>query len=112
MLPTATINGASLDTLFVSLAILGILLLVGTILRLYVPFIKKFFLPASLIAGFIGLLLGPSVLNVIPENIVSTWSSLSGKLIVLVFAPMMMGKRKISGKKYARKMVCIIFKSC
>lgn len=115
MLPTATINGASLDTLFVSLAILGILLLVGTIIRLYVPFIKKFFLPASLIAGFIGLLLGPSVLNVIPENIVSTWSSLSGKLIVLVFAPMMMGKRKISGKKYARKTfnsVCFSYVGC
>ena len=103
MLPTGEINGASLDTLFVSLAILGILLLLGTIIRLYVPFVKKFFIPASLVAGFLGLLLGPNVLNVIPQNIVSCWSSLSGKLIVLVFAPMLMGKRKFSGKKYARK---------
>ncbi len=103
MIPTAEINGGNLDTLLVSFAILGILLVAGTILRLYVPFIKKFFLPASLIAGVIGLLLGPSVLNIIPQNIVSCWSSLSGKLIVLVFAPMLMGKREASGKKYARK---------
>lgn len=103
MLPTEKLTGASLDTLFVSLAILGILLLVGTILRLYVPFFKKYYIPASLIAGLIGLLIGPSVLNLIPANITSTWSGLSGKLIVLVFAPMLMGKRKISAKTYARK---------
>ena len=89
MIPTASVNGSNLDTLFVSLSILGILLLVGTILRLYVPFFKKYYFPASLIAGFIGLLLGPNILNVIPQNIVSCWSSLSGKLIVLVFAPTM-----------------------
>ena len=103
MLTTAEITGGSLDTVFVSLSLLGILLLVGTILRLYVPFFKKYYFPASLIAGFIGLLLGPSVLKIIPQNIVSCWSSLSGKLIVLVFAPMMMGKRKTSANKFARK---------
>lgn len=103
MIPSGIVNGSVLDTLFVSMAILGILLIVGTILRLYVPFFKKFYFPASLIAGFIGLLLGPSVLKVIPENIVSAWSSMSGKLIVLVFAPMLMGARKTSVKKYARR---------
>ena len=103
MLPTVEVTGGTLDTLFVSLAILGILLIVGTILRLYVPFFKKFYFPASLIAGFIGLLLGPSVLRLIPQNVVSTWSGLSGKLIVLVFAPMLMGKRKTGAKKYVRK---------
>ena len=103
MLPTTEVTGGNLDTLFVSLAILGILLIVGTILRLHVPFFKKYYFPASLIAGFLGLLLGPSVLNVIPVNVVSCWSALSGKLIVLVFVPMLMGKRKTSAKKYARK---------
>ena len=115
MIPTGEVTGGMLDTLFVSLAILGILLIVGTILRLYVPFIKKFYLPASLIAGFIGLLLGPSVLKVIPQNVVSAWSSLSGKLIVLVFAPMLMGKRKTSAKKYARKTfnsICFGYVGC
>ena len=115
MIPTEKITSAGLDTLFVSLAILGILLIVGTILRLYVPFFKKFYIPASLIAGFIGLLLGPSILKLIPQNIVSAWSSLSGKLIVLVFAPMLMGKRKISAKKYARKTfnsVCFGYAGC
>lgn len=103
MIPTGQVTGGVLDSLLVSLAILGILLIIGTVLRLYVPFFKKYYFPASLIAGFIGLLLSPSVLNVIPKNIVDAWSSLSGKLIVLVFAPMMMGKRKTSAKKYARR---------
>lgn len=103
MIPTGEITGGMLDTLFVSMAILGILLIVGTVLRLYVPFFKKFYIPASLIAGFVGLLLGPGVLGLIPQNIVSAWSSMSGKLIVLVFAPMLMGARKTSAKKYARR---------
>lgn len=103
MIPTGEITGATLDTLFVSLAILGILLIIGTILRLYVPFFKKYYFPASLIAGFLGLLLGPSVLKLIPQNVISCWSGLSGKLIVLVFAPMLMGKKTSSAKKYARK---------
>ena len=59
MFPQAVITGGTLDTLLVSFAILGILLVVGTILRLYVPFIKKFFLPASLIAGIIAFCSAP-----------------------------------------------------
>jgi len=115
MIPTSEITGSMLDTLFVSFSILGMLLIVGTILRLYVPFFKKYYFPASLIAGFIGLLLGPSVLKIIPQNIVSSWSSLSGKLIVLVFAPMLMGKRNTSAKKYARKAfnsICFGYVGC
>ena len=45
MIPTAEVTGGILDSLFVSLAILGILLIVGTILRLYVPFFKKYYFP-------------------------------------------------------------------
>ena len=52
MIPTTEVNGATLDTLFVSLAILGILLIVGTILRLYVPFLKKFFIWAQLLSEY------------------------------------------------------------
>lgn len=115
MIPTTEVTGGILDSLFVSLAILGILLIVGTILRLYVPFFKKYYFPASLIAGFIGLILGPSILKVLPQNVVSCWSSLSGKLIVLVFAPMLMGKRKTSAGKYARKTfnsICFGYVGC
>ena len=102
MIPTDEISSQSLDVLIISIAILGILLVTGIIIRLNVPIIKKIYLPASLVAGFIGLLLSPSVLNIIPKNIVSSWSSLSGKLIVLVFAPMLMGRKKQSLKNYTR----------
>ena len=103
MIPTTEVGSGAQDALLVYLAILGMLLVVGTILRLKVPFLKKYYIPASLIAGFIGLLLGQYFLGVIPKHITSAWSGLSGRLIVLVFAPMLMGKKKRNLKQFARK---------
>ena len=105
MIPTTEVSGGSIEALLLYVSILGMLLVLATIIRLKVPFFKKYYIPASLIAGFIGLLLGPTFLKVIPQHIISCWSGLSGKLIVLVFAPMLMGKRMLSGKQYARKTI-------
>lgn len=93
-IPIMTISGDTIDGLLIYLSILGILILVATILRLKIPLLKKYYIPASLLAGIIGLILGPYFVGVIPTEITSTWSNLSGKLIVLVFAPMLMGKGK------------------
>ena len=93
-IPIMTISGDTIDGLLIYLSILGILILVATILRLKIPLLKKYYIPASLLAGIIGLILGPYFIGVIPTEITSTWSNLSGKLIVLVFAPMLMGKGK------------------
>lgn len=41
------------------------LILVGQFLRSKVTFFQKFFIPASMLAGFLGLLLGSQFLNVI-----------------------------------------------
>lgn len=106
MIPITTVEGGSVDALMLYVAMLGILLLIGTFLRLKIPFLKKYYIPASLIAGFIGLLMGPYFLNIIPKEIISCWSTLSGKLIVLVFAPMLMGKKKkTEGGKFAKSTV-------
>lgn len=45
---------------------ISLLLLIGTVLRAKVKFIQMLFLPASLIAGILGLIFGPSGLGVIP----------------------------------------------
>lgn len=91
MIPTTEVTGATLDALIVYVAMLGILLLVATWLRLKIPFLRQYHIPAALIAGIIGLILGPHFIGVIPTHITACWSALSGRLIVFVFAPMLMG---------------------
>lgn len=103
-----TLTGGTLDALFVYLSILGMLLLVATVLRLKVPILKKYHIPAALIAGVIGLIMGPYFLGIIPKTITTVWSNMSGRLIVLVFAPMLMGKsEKLTGsKEFVKKSIC------
>ena len=91
MIPTTEVGSSIQNPFLFYVSMLGILLVVGTYLRLKVPFLKKYFIPASLIAGIIGLLLGPYFLGIIPKHITSCWSGMSGVLIVIVFAPMLMG---------------------
>ncbi|WBW49920.1 glutamate:sodium symporter [Peptoniphilus equinus] len=90
-----------------SLGVLSIFLLLGFFLRAKVPFFQKTFLPASVIGGFILLLLGPIVFNVlpIPEDWVSFWSLLPGILIVPVVTatPLGLGSSNAGGQKSAIK---------
>ena len=103
MIPLNEITGSSLDALFVYMALLGILLLAASWLRLKIPLLKKYYIPASLIAGVIGLILGPYFLGIIPKEIMSVWSGMSSRLIVLIYAPMLMGKRQKSGEKLIKR---------
>lgn len=48
-------------------------------------------MPASIIGGFLGLVCGPFIIDVIPETIMSTWQQLPGILINLVFATLFLG---------------------
>ena len=54
------------------------------ILRSKVTFFQKFFIPASMLAGFLGLLLGSQFLNVIHFS--DAMSSYAGLLVIPVFA--------------------------
>jgi len=99
MFPIEAVSGSAVDELLLYLGVLGFLLLIATALRLKIPFLKKYYIPASLLAGFIGLILGPNVLGIIPKEIISTWSTLSGKLIVPVYATLLMGKKKSKANK-------------
>ena len=49
--------------ILVDLSVLSSLLLVGIFLRKKVKFLQNLYIPASLIAGFIGLLIGPQILG-------------------------------------------------
>lgn len=108
MIPTTEISSSTLDALFFYMALLGVLLLIATWLRLKIPILKKYYIPASLIAGVIGLILGPHFIGLIPAHITSAWSSMSGRLIVIIFAPMLMGKRKSNAKTLAKKTLAAV----
>ena len=47
-------------------AFMSLLLIIAQFLRSHVKFLQMFYIPASVLAGIIGLLLGPQFLNVIP----------------------------------------------
>lgn len=70
--------------LLVDAGLIGALLLVGTLARATIKPLQTMMIPASVIAGALGLLLGPNVLGWLPfSNQLGTYGSL---LIVLVFA--------------------------
>lgn len=84
----------SLWDVVTDLAILGALMLVGQFLRAKVKIFQKSLLPASLIGGFIGLLLGPSVLDILPFS--DQLSAYAGILIAVVFAATPIGDERIT----------------
>lgn len=96
----------SAESVGMSFVILSLLLLIGYGLRLKIKIFQKYFIPSSIIAGFLGLLLGPHVLGAIipegaplvsngifPQGMVSVWEDLPGLLITLIFATIFLGKK-------------------
>lgn len=88
-----------LETLLKSIGILAMLLLIGMFLRAKIPIFRKMLIPASVLGGFVGLLLGPELLGThaimpFPEEWVNTWSLLPSILIVPIFAAVPLGNFK------------------
>ncbi|MCI6242151.1 MAG: hypothetical protein PUC55_09025 [Lachnospiraceae bacterium] len=84
-------------SLLYDVAIMSALLFVGKVIRTKVKIIQKLYIPAALIAGFLGLFLGPQFLNLLPFS--NQISSYSGILIAVVFSSMFIGnKRRVTFK--------------
>ncbi|BES73361.1 sodium/glutamate symporter [Marinobacter nanhaiticus D15-8W] len=97
----------SADQIGFALLILAVLLFLGKWVRMNWRPAQKLFLPASILAGAIGLILGPGVLGLlvrttvgpeaplaqgaIPESMLEIWSDLPGLLINVVFATLLLG---------------------
>lgn len=84
-----------------------LLLLAGELLRRHSHFLRRIFLPGSIVAGALGLVLGPQVLGrfeaaralplvtangLFPAAILDAWAMLPGVLINVVFAALFLGK--------------------
>ncbi|MCK5817121.1 MAG: hypothetical protein KAH15_03875, partial [Candidatus Marinimicrobia bacterium] len=54
-----------LKEVILDFAYLSFFLVLGTMLRRYVPFFRKFLIPNNIIAGFLALILGPQILGAI-----------------------------------------------
>lgn len=91
-----TINGEVLLRILIDFCWLSVLLLAGKLIRAKVPLFQRLFLPASIIGGFLGLLLGPYGIGrlgfeLIEGDVLSTWSAFPGILINVVFACLFLG---------------------
>ncbi|MBB5173812.1 sodium/glutamate symporter [Texcoconibacillus texcoconensis] len=90
-----------------SFIVLGFFLVIGKWLRVYTHIFQKLFLPSSIIAGILALLLGPEIFGsivaffsseehvlsqgLIPEHILQVWGTLPGLFINVVFASLFLG---------------------
>ncbi|TXJ39917.1 sodium:glutamate symporter [Brachyspira aalborgi] len=85
-----------LTQLLQALSLLSVLLLVGTFLRAKVKLFQSLYLPASVIGGFIGMIISPEILGrfsnySISEEWIKTYSLLPGILSVPIFAAIPLG---------------------
>ncbi len=92
-----------------SIILIGIFLLIGKLIRVKVFIFQKYFLPSSIIAGFVALFLGPEVLGKVMielqgentvfangafnEAVLSSWKVLPGLLISVIFATLFLGEK-------------------
>ena len=78
-------------TAVISFCGLCLLLVVGKFLRVKIKLLQKLYLPSSVIAGVLGLILLTTCKEYIPSEWVAGWSKLPGFLINIVFAGLFLG---------------------
>lgn len=101
-------------TIGLAILLLGVLAAAGTLIRASWGLTQRLFLPVSIIAGFLGLILGPQILGriagaagvdslveggIFGANVMEVWSTLPGLLISVVFATLFLGSPIPSPKR-------------
>lgn len=77
---------------FDSIVLLSLILFLARIIKRRSGLLQQYFIPSSLVAGAIGLILGPQIAKVIPLEVTSYWSQFPAHLITVVFAGLFLGK--------------------
>lgn len=93
----------SVFDLLIDFSIASILILIGQLLRAKIQFCQKYFLPASMLAGFLGLALGSQGLNILPFS--KAVGSYTGVLIILIFTIVGVNGFKFEGGSGAKQEV-------
>lgn len=109
-------SGSDLQTILNSMAILGIFLLIGLFLRAKIPLFRKLLIPASVIGGFVGVILGPQILghtglNLFEEEWIQIWTLQPGILMIPIFAsiPLCNFKAKEKDSRKDKRHACTVF---
>lgn len=92
-----------------SFLVLGMVLLLGKLIRVMSPKLQRLFIPSSLIGGFLALFLGPELLGklflligyndtflsggIFPAEMLDIWATLPGLFINIIFATLFLGKK-------------------
>jgi len=84
-------------TLFTDLGLIFGLMLIGKLIRVKVKLVQKLFIPPSLIAGFLGLALGPNGFKILPFS--GELGTYAGILIALVFGALPLSSPKFTFKE-------------
>ncbi|MFM9041817.1 MAG: sodium/glutamate symporter, partial [Vulcanococcus sp.] len=88
----------------VAVAGISLLLLAGISLRRKLRLLQALGIPEALVAGLLGLLIGPyGPWPVFPERVYAVWSQTPGVLISLVFATLFLGQRLPSPRELWRR---------
>ena len=105
------------NDLFWDFTYASIFILIGQFLRAKITFFQKFFIPSSMIAGFLGLLAGKQILNIVPFS--DNMGSYVSILIIIIFAVVGVNGftiNKLCGKGEANRIIgfqlyrlCIFF---
>lgn len=100
-----------------ALLLLGVFLLAAKWIRVRVGLAQRLFLPASIIGGFLGLLVGPNILGAVTSlfgsdalaeggllgtDVLAVWRTLPALLISVVFATLFLGQRIPSPARVAK----------
>jgi glutamate:Na+ symporter, ESS family len=86
-----------IESLTIDLGLISILLLIGIVLRAKVKLLQKLFIPASFIAGILGLIFGPNGFGLLPfSDLISDYPTI---LIAVVFAAIPIGAAKVNWKE-------------
>ncbi|MGF1909750.1 sodium:glutamate symporter [Vibrio kasasachensis] len=83
------------------LAIAGCLLLLAKILRVHLSLLQRMYLPSAVLAGLIGLLLGPAVANILPWT--DTFTANAGILTAALFSSLGLATELPSPKTVAQR---------
>ncbi len=109
-------TSSDLQTILNSMAILSIFLLIGLFLRAKVPLFRKLLIPASVLGGFVGVILGPQILGLtgvrlFSEEWIQVWTLQPSILMIPIFAsiPLCNFKSEKKDAKRSKRHVCTIF---
>ena len=107
MKEVTVVNAAVLQDILIGTGVIGVFLLIGAFLRAKVPLFRRWLLPASVIGGVIGLLLGPPIWGSraplpFPDEWMALWEALPVVLIVPVFSAAPLGSSMDPTRKKRR----------